>query len=358
LWKRYQGKAEFLVVYVREAHPTDSNWEDPTLEVFDPTTDQERRAVAKRCADALNLDVPMVVDGVDDAVNMAYSAWPERLYVLNAQGNVHYKGDLGPSGFKPMAAAAALAELLGEAPPTLTAAEPAPECEDDGFSGKWEGTGTGRIIQGAFPVYATLAVGRDGTVGGKLEVTTARYPLALLDASFDAASGVLAGKVALQGRPMAFRGTVKEQAVTIEVSDPAGNRLFGFTAERVQKGFPLVPGPASPAGAWNGTATAKDPALQGQAVELLLTGEEGAWGGSLTIGSETATIQRARYRRKTGDFACLATTAAGNQWRVNAVITPARATGTATMGKVALVVAFECSRAKAQPPADDGAEDF
>ncbi len=361
MWKRYQGKAEFLVVYVREAHPTDSNWEDPTLEVFDPTTDLERQLVAKRCAASLNLDVPMVVDGVDDRVNMAYSAWPERIYVLTPQGNVHYKGALGPRGFKPMAAAAALAELLGEEPPVLSGAvEAAPECDDDGFSGKWEGTGSGRIMQGEFPVYAKLAVGPDGTVGGTFEVTAARHAMPLLEASYDSTSGKLQGSVAMRGRPMPFTGTVKEQSVTVQVMDPRGQELFTFSAERVQKGFPLTPGPEDPTGAWSGSATAKDPALQGKAVKLVLTGEPNAPVGALTIAGQTATIQRSRYVQKTGDFNCVATTPDGGQWRVSAVITPLRATGTASMGKVALIVAFECSRAKAPatPKLDDGAEDF
>lgn len=351
---------------MREAHPTDSNWEDPTLDVLDPTTDLERRAVATRCADSLNLDVPMAVDGVDDAVNMAYSAWPERLYVLKPDGTIHYKGELGPSGFKPMAAATALAELLGEDAPVLTGgAEPAPDCEDDGFSGTWEGTGSGRIIQGEFPVYAKLAVGTDGTVGGKFEVTAARYPLALMNATFDKSTGALAGKVALQGRRMDFTGTVTEQKVSVQVVDPQGTELFSFSAERVQKGFALVPGPDDAAGTWTGAATAADPALQGQAVTLVLRGEPNAPTGTLTIGTQTATIQQSRYRPKTGDFSCVATTSDGGQWRVNAVITPARITGSASLGKVALVVGFECKPAKGPAKAkpapnddDDGGEDF
>jgi type I thyroxine 5'-deiodinase len=345
------------VVYVREAHPTDSNWEDPTLDVVDPTTDLERRLTAKRCADSLGLDVPMVVDGVDDAVNMAYSAWPERLYVLKPGGVIHYKGDLGPSGFKPAAAAAALAELLGEAPPKLGDTGAAPECEDDGFSGKWEGTGAGRILRGDFPVYAKLALGTDGTVGGKLEVSSARYPMPLIDASYEKASGVLTGQVAMQGRRMQLRGKVTEQKVEAQITGPNGMELFAFTAERVQKGFALVPGPADPTGTWSGAATAKDPAQAGKQVTLVLTGDAAQPLGSLTIGGQTATIQRSRYRPKTGDFACLATTEGGGQWRINAVITPAKVSGTASMGRVALVVGFECTRAK-KPAEDDGAEDF
>lgn len=101
-------------MYVREAHPIDSNWADKSLDVADPTTHKERRKVAKRCAKELGLDLPMAVDGLDDAVAMAYNAWPERLYVIEPGGTIHYKGGLGPFGFKPREAGAALEVLLAK----------------------------------------------------------------------------------------------------------------------------------------------------------------------------------------------------------------------------------------------------
>jgi len=86
--------------------------------VKDPTTDAERRKTAGRCVESLNLSLPTAVDGMDDAVSLAYHAWPERLYVLKPDGTIHYRSGLGPWGFKPDEAAAALAELLAPAPPS------------------------------------------------------------------------------------------------------------------------------------------------------------------------------------------------------------------------------------------------
>ena len=42
----------------------------------------------------------MVVDRIDDAVEQAYAAWPERLYLVDLDGTVLYKGK-GPMDFDP-----------------------------------------------------------------------------------------------------------------------------------------------------------------------------------------------------------------------------------------------------------------
>jgi len=44
--------------------------------------------------------MPMVVDDMDDHVGHLYSGMPDRLYVLDADGRVVYKGGRGPFGFK------------------------------------------------------------------------------------------------------------------------------------------------------------------------------------------------------------------------------------------------------------------
>ena len=41
------------------------------------------------------------VDEMDDAVMIAYAAWPERLYLVGKDGRVVYAGGRGPGGFKP-----------------------------------------------------------------------------------------------------------------------------------------------------------------------------------------------------------------------------------------------------------------
>ena len=66
-----------------------------------PKTALERAGVAKTCCDSLGITMPMVVDGMDDRVGHAFSGMPDRMYVLDSEGRVAYKGGRGPFGFKP-----------------------------------------------------------------------------------------------------------------------------------------------------------------------------------------------------------------------------------------------------------------
>lgn len=112
MFTRHRDDAEFLLVYIREAHPSDSNWADLTFPIADPKTLEERNAVATRCRTKLSLSLPAVVDDLDDAVNQRYHAWPERIYVIGRDGKIAYKGAIGPFGFKPDEAEKALEALL------------------------------------------------------------------------------------------------------------------------------------------------------------------------------------------------------------------------------------------------------
>lgn len=70
--------------------------------VEDPVNDLERLGVAQVCMTKLELEsIPSVIDGIDDAVNTAYAAWPDRLYLVGTDGTITYKGGPGPFGFKP-----------------------------------------------------------------------------------------------------------------------------------------------------------------------------------------------------------------------------------------------------------------
>ena len=51
-------------------------------------------------------------DGLDDRVGHAYSGMPDRLYILDREGRVAYKGGRGPFGFKPREMEQALILLL------------------------------------------------------------------------------------------------------------------------------------------------------------------------------------------------------------------------------------------------------
>lgn len=102
--KKYGKEAEFVMVYVREAHPTDG-WrmkvnDRAGVEVAQPRSDEERCGVALKCAKALTPTMPLLVDGVDDKVGNLYSGMPGRTYVLDRKGKVAYKSGRGPFGFE------------------------------------------------------------------------------------------------------------------------------------------------------------------------------------------------------------------------------------------------------------------
>jgi hypothetical protein len=101
----WSATANFLVVYVREAHACDE-WETKDnvgagIKVLQPVTDEARLAAATRFVEGTGISIPVVVDGVDDAVGTAWGAWPERLYVLDAAGRVIHRGGMGPFEFHP-----------------------------------------------------------------------------------------------------------------------------------------------------------------------------------------------------------------------------------------------------------------
>jgi len=118
VYERFKGKATFLMVYVREAHPTngwamESNVQAGVV-VKQPTTLAERVEVCNQFCQKLKPVIPVVVDEIDDPVNTAYSGVPARLYVIDGKGIVAYKSGRGPFGFKPGEMQQALAMALLE----------------------------------------------------------------------------------------------------------------------------------------------------------------------------------------------------------------------------------------------------
>ncbi len=62
---------------------------------------EARIAVATDFVERFGWSLPLSVDGMDDAALEAYAAWPERLYVVGADGRIAYKGGLGPFHYRP-----------------------------------------------------------------------------------------------------------------------------------------------------------------------------------------------------------------------------------------------------------------
>jgi Iodothyronine deiodinase len=114
--RRYRDRATTVFVYIAEAHATDgwqmpSNIDDDVLLANHVTID-DRFAAARAGMERLGLTMPVLVDAIDDAVSDAFAAWPERIYVVDADARIAYTGGPGPFEFDPDAAAAVLDELL------------------------------------------------------------------------------------------------------------------------------------------------------------------------------------------------------------------------------------------------------
>ncbi len=106
IYRRFEDRVDFYTVYIKEIHPTDGwqvkeNEQDAVLFQQHQSMD-ERVEVGQACMLKMALEMPAVVDEMDDAVAGAYAAMPERLYLVGRYGVVAYKGGMGPMFFRPL----------------------------------------------------------------------------------------------------------------------------------------------------------------------------------------------------------------------------------------------------------------
>lgn len=128
LYEEYRDHVQFLIIYIREAHPIDGWWlgggiiglalklkrSKAAFDIYAPKTINERKQAAERCDLELKHRIPTLVDDMDDSVNRAYAAMPTRIYLIGTDGRVVYAGGLGPWGFKPKELKEALESLPKE----------------------------------------------------------------------------------------------------------------------------------------------------------------------------------------------------------------------------------------------------
>jgi hypothetical protein len=109
---------QFLFVYIREAGAGESPGEESALDgeaPRDPETQLERVRIANSFANEVQLSIPCVVDGMDDAAMLAYAAHPARLYLVGRDGRIAFAGRPGSLGLDPDSLDAALSALSGNA---------------------------------------------------------------------------------------------------------------------------------------------------------------------------------------------------------------------------------------------------
>ena len=103
IYGRFKDYIQFYVVYVQEAHPSDgwqveSNVEQGIL-FRQHQSFEERHEAASACSLDLNISIPVLVEQMDNAVDEAYGAAPERLFLIDMDGSVAYCGGAGPHFF-------------------------------------------------------------------------------------------------------------------------------------------------------------------------------------------------------------------------------------------------------------------
>ena len=103
LYSQYKDRVEFFVVYVQEAHPTDG-WQvesniDENILFRQHQNYDEREEAAQSCTIGLHISLPTLVEEMDNAIDEAYGAAPERLYLIGKDGRVVYHGGAGPHFF-------------------------------------------------------------------------------------------------------------------------------------------------------------------------------------------------------------------------------------------------------------------
>jgi hypothetical protein len=140
VYATYRERSHIFVLYIREAHPTDGRQSQANIRekilIEDPKTQESRDQVARDFAAQFKVSLPILVDSIDNKVEKAYAAIPDRIYVIDAQGRIAYKGGPGPRGFRVSEVPPVLDRLLGVSlASTAGVEEPRPQAGASGSAG-------------------------------------------------------------------------------------------------------------------------------------------------------------------------------------------------------------------------------
>jgi hypothetical protein len=103
--RKYADRANFVTLYIKEAHPLDEWQMDSNVTESvcypQPMTSAQRIAIANDFVKRFSYEVPLLIDPIENPANAAYAGWPERFYILDEAGTIVYKGKPGPFGYHP-----------------------------------------------------------------------------------------------------------------------------------------------------------------------------------------------------------------------------------------------------------------
>ena len=104
MFARFGDRADFVNIYIKEAHPSDGwafggNGKGNRWSVPQATSESERIAQCKEWMQAVGAKSAYYVDPMDDNMRLHFQALPERLYILEPwkkQVVCVYQGGPGP----------------------------------------------------------------------------------------------------------------------------------------------------------------------------------------------------------------------------------------------------------------------
>jgi len=121
MYRRYGDQVAFFMVYIREAHAADERPSPANrrqgIFIDQPTSYGQRTELAQQTCKKLQISLPALVDAMDNRVNEAYNAAPDRLTLVGRDGRIAFQGARGPRGFDPAALEKAIEHELARGKP-------------------------------------------------------------------------------------------------------------------------------------------------------------------------------------------------------------------------------------------------
>ena len=110
MYKAYKDKVQFVLVYIREAHPSHTETGRATGDRFlrmsaqpkiaQPKTIQERIIAATKCIQDLKIALPTLIDDMGGSFQKKYGGFPAGTAIVDLDGKIVYHST-GPSGCRP-----------------------------------------------------------------------------------------------------------------------------------------------------------------------------------------------------------------------------------------------------------------
>ena len=103
LYQEYKDVVDFYYIYIAEAHALDDARPQELAQaknIFEHKTYTDRCTVGTMMAKDLNLQMPVIVDGIDNAVTQAYNGRPTRAFIVRKDGFLGVTGKGGSRSYR------------------------------------------------------------------------------------------------------------------------------------------------------------------------------------------------------------------------------------------------------------------